>query len=267
MKILTALLLFLFISHNSSFIIPIYAQDLNFGSTYEIKDSKAVSSDILISDKDKGITRTNISYDNRIFGVLEQEPLFVIREASGSGKPVIRIGDGTVNISNFNGDIKTGDYITTSPVSGKGMKAVLSGYVVGLALEDAKYSNKSETVDKRQVKLGTVKTALRIEYAEVSGPKNTLRFLDQLNAAFTRNIQDPEKFTNTLRYLIAGLLGLLVFVIGFFWISRTLSKSVESIGRNPLARNSIIVALVLQIFMTVLISGIGLLAVFFVIKF
>ena len=57
-------------------------------------------------------------------------------EADGSGKPVIvgLAGRVPVKVSTKNGDIKPGDYITTSDIPGIGMKATEPGRVIGKAL-------------------------------------------------------------------------------------------------------------------------------------
>lgn len=57
-------------------------------------------------------------------------------EADGSGKPVIvgLAGRVPVKVTTKNGEIKPGDYITTSHIPGVGMKAVEAGRVIGKAL-------------------------------------------------------------------------------------------------------------------------------------
>jgi hypothetical protein len=246
----------------------VFAQGFNVASTYVITDTGVISGDILISGSENGFKRTNVSYESKIFGVFQEKPELVIRESTQSAKlPIIRVGDTTVNITDYNGDIKAGDFITTSPVMGKGMKAAQSGYVLGIALEDAEYGDNTTSIFNRQVRNGAVKVAIRIEYAELTTSRNSLRLLDSLNSAFFRNVQDPEKFTNTLRYIIAGVLGLLVFAIGFFWVGRSLSKAVEAIGRNPLAKQSILASLAAQIVVTLIVSALAFGAIFIIIRF
>lgn len=244
----------LLITHISSLLNPVFSQGFNIASTYKIDDKDIASGDLVIVGADGKITRTNVSYDYRIFGVAQDTPVIVTRPATASAeleKPISRTGDINTNVTDFNGEIKKGDYVTSSPVSGKGMKGESSGYVLGVALEDAQFTNQTTTVDQRQVKNGSVKIAIKIEYAEISGPKNTWRFLNSLNNTFFRNIQDPERFTLTIRYIIAGLIALIAFAIGFYAVSRSLSKAIEAIGRNPLARNSILASVSLQILIAI----------------
>lgn len=244
----------------------VFSQSFNVASTYELSDTGVQSGDIIVSDN--GFKRTNVAYESRMFGIYQERPELVIRESTQSAKlPIIRVGDTVVNVTDYNGDIKSGDFVTTSPVMGKGMKAVQSGYVLGIALEDAQYGTNTTSIFNRTVRNGTVKVAIRIEFAELTTAKSSLRLLDALNSAFFRNVQDPEKFTNTLRYIIAGILGLLVFAIGFFWVARSLSKAVEAIGRNPLARQSILASVTGQIVVTLIVSAIALGAIFIIVRF
>ncbi len=245
--LISFLVVFFILSTVPCTLSPIFAQSFNIASVYQISDKDAVNGDIIISNGDKGLTRTQVTYDNRIFGVIDTNPTVVLREASSSAIPVIRLGDVVVNVTDYNGDIKKGDLITSSPVLGKGMKAGQSGYVLGTALEDATYSGPSVQADTKQVKTGNVKTALRIEFAELTTARNSIALLDNLNTAFFRSVQNPEKFTLTIRYIIAGLIALIAFVVGFFTVARSISKSVDSIGRNPLAITTIMASVIFQI--------------------
>ncbi|EKD90556.1 MAG: hypothetical protein ACD_30C00114G0006 [uncultured bacterium] len=245
-------------------LTSVHAQGFNVASSHEITDKEAVSGDILIYDGANGLVRTNVTYSQKIFGVYTETPSLVIREASASAKPIIRLGDVDVNVTDYNGEIKKGDYVTTSPVSGKGMKAGQSGYVLGLALADAVYGDQTVTAEGGNYRLGTVNTALRIEYAELTTARSNIKLLSDLNAAFFRSVQDPEKFTLTIRYIIAGLVALLAFAIGFFYLARSISKAVEAIGRNPLARTAIITSVGLQVAAT-LIGGVVTIGIIFII--
>lgn len=54
------------------------------------------------------------------------------------------LGEGGINVCSFNGNIETGDYITSSIVSGKGMKQnddILHSYTVAKSLEDVNWDN------------------------------------------------------------------------------------------------------------------------------
>lgn len=123
---------------------PLFAQEATSGGTaksidisvtYPVIDKDSVTGDILISTP-QGLTRTNQNFDQRMFGVLQTNPLIVYRNVDNTGQPVARSGVANVNVTNLTGDIKAGDYITTSEITGKGQKSTGSGYVLGVAIED-----------------------------------------------------------------------------------------------------------------------------------
>lgn len=250
-----------------STLYPANAQNFNVASTFVIDDKDAVSGDIIILDSVKGFKRTDVAYDVRMLGVLNDTPLMVVKEATGSGRPIIRLGEVSVNITDFNGEIKRGDYVTTSPSLGKGMKAGQSGYTLGVALEDAVLGTQTVNITGKQSKLGTAKVAIKIEFAELTTARNSIRLLDNFNQALFRNIQDPEKFTNTLRYIIAGIIAIIAFSLGFFSISRSVTKAVEAIGRNPLAKTSILTSVAFQIGVTIIGAIVTIAIIFIIIKF
>jgi hypothetical protein len=60
------------------------------------------------------------------------------------------LGEGRVWITNINGDIEAGDYITTSSIAGYGQKQdddLLHSYTLGKAIETVNWSQVTETVD------------------------------------------------------------------------------------------------------------------------
>lgn len=262
--VLSAISLF-FVLYSNFYL---YAQGFNVASEYTIADNNPKNGEIVINSPGKGITRTNISYDNRIFGVIQTTPVVVLREASSTAaqrlQPVIRDGDAYVLVNNYNGDIKNGDLVTTSPQSGTGMKAGQSGYVLGTALENAQYGNTTQNINGKQVRSGTIKVAIAIQYAELTTARNSISLFNNLNTAFFRSVQNPEQFTLAIRYIIAGIIALLAFSIGFFTVARSVAKATEAIGRNPLAKNTIMASVILQIIITV-VGGIATVIIVYII--
>ncbi|OGN29848.1 MAG: hypothetical protein A3A33_00995 [Candidatus Yanofskybacteria bacterium RIFCSPLOWO2_01_FULL_49_25] len=97
------------------------------------------------------VIRSLGAYDRELLGVVSTKPAIVIGSSVRQGDlalqkipgvvPVALSGRVPVNISFENGDIHRGDYITSSLMPGKGMRATHPGRVVGIALEDALQSN------------------------------------------------------------------------------------------------------------------------------
>src|SRR4051794_40396294 len=57
----------------------VHSQGLNVASTYDIADPQAVSGDILIASA-QGIKRSSVSYDNKIIGVILDNPIMVLKD-------------------------------------------------------------------------------------------------------------------------------------------------------------------------------------------
>ncbi|MBI2338376.1 hypothetical protein HYU95_04295 [Candidatus Daviesbacteria bacterium] len=253
------------------------SQGIEVTSVHEIIDTDAIEGDIL-KTTDKGLTKTTLGFDNKMFGVIVEQPLLVYRTTEATGeatpkageaknKPVVRSGIAQVNVTNFNGPIKYGDYITSSSISGKGQKASESGYVIGVALAAFEGTN-SQTIDgpKGKVALGKIPVAIRIEYAEISNPRFITRLFSFVGTAFLENINDPKKFGDAVRFIAAAMVVLLSFTFGFLTFSRSILKSIEAIGRNPLAKNTIQFSIILNIILLLTSGLIGIVASILIIK-
>lgn len=258
----------LYIVHSTLYIAPVFAQNqgLNAASVYEIADTDATQGDILKAT-DTGLVRTDKGFDNKMFGVIADKPVLVLRNNDVKGKPVIRDGVATVNITTLNGAIKYGDYITSSSIAGKGQKASESGYVLGIALT-AFSGEGTEQVDgpNGKVAAGKIPVAIRVEYAELTNPRFAGRLFGFIGSSFLENVNDPKKFGNVVRYIAAGLVVLLSFTFGFLTFSRSIVKSIEALGRNPLAKNTIQLSMLINITLLVVTGIIGIVASILIIK-
>jgi hypothetical protein len=110
----------------------------DLAEVYYTDDSSISNGDIvaLASTGVSQVKKTSIPYQTSTLGIISTKPGLVIGETDGTGKPVIvgLSGRVPVKVSNINGAIKPGDYITTSSISGVGMKATDPGQVIGKAL-------------------------------------------------------------------------------------------------------------------------------------
>lgn len=263
---------FLLFTFHLSLVTPAFAQ-LQVAETFDVP-AGSVDGDIL-SYSENGLTLSSKENDEKIFGVIEMEPPVAYRRQDNTGMPVVRSGTVDVNVTTVNGPIKTGDLVTSSIVPGKGEKSNISGYIVGVAMEpftgeegeDFEYNPPAGTGQSRTVKLGKISVALKIEYSEITTARSTNRLFDAINAAFFRNVQDPERFVNIIRYLLAGLAVAISFIIGFFTLARTLPKGIEALGRNPLAKNTIQFGIILNIIFTVGIALAGIAAAIILLRF
>ncbi|MBI3887699.1 hypothetical protein HY310_01375 [Candidatus Microgenomates bacterium] len=251
-------LLFLLVLFTCLFRIPgkVLAADFGAGvaSTYLVSDPQATTSDIL-SSTTNGIYRSKEEYDMKIFGVIVDTATVIIRSVDPNYKPIAQSGSAKVSVTDINGPIKRGDYVTTSAKTpGKGQRATLSGYVLGTALEDLNGSN------------GVILVGVNPQYAEISNARTMSRLMDYFTVGLFRNIKDEGQFPMVMRYIMAGLIMLVTAIISFITFSRSVPKAIEAIGRNPLAKSSILLSLALSIGLVVITLGVGLVAAIVIIR-
>lgn len=256
LTILAAIIVFIFsIVHFSLSITPTFAQNppVDLTALFEVADNEAVDGDILIYDPN-GIIRANITYSNKIFGVLQEKPLVIYRQENSTGKPVVRAGVAQVNVTNGNGAIKPGDYITSSKTPGKGQKADQSGYVLGVALSG---------MDQESEK---IPVAIRIEYAELTNTRSVLRLLDYFNITAFQSTDDPEKGALLIKYSVSGLLLIIALIFSIMVFARSISKGIEALGRNPLAKSAIQLSIIINALLTIVIILIAVGTAFVILK-
>jgi len=203
---------------------------------------------MIISSSENGYTASKISYDPATYGVLTLNPAthIVRNKDDDSTKPVITFGKAYVLISTVNGPIRANDFIATSERPGVGQKATINGNVVGVAQEDYTESDPQ--------KIGKILIIVDPKY---NGSFVALRtnLLQTLRGAAGGVGVSP---LTSLRYVIAALVVIISFALGFIYFGRVARSGVEAMGRNPLAGHMIQFGIVLNLVLTAVIVGIGL---------
>lgn len=238
----------LFIFHLLFAIFPINHAQAQFNSlgiaTYLPIQGQIEDGDIIVTS-DKGYTRSSVPYEIGIIGVVSINPAISLKtESAQTGYPVVSAGTAYVKVSNENGDIKKGDFITSSQTRGTGMKAEGSGFILGTSLEDVAFENASSTkliqiaVNPRSIQAGSsIIDLLTIGKIAASGAPNKV-----------------------LQYIIAGIITIVTFSSGFIIFSKTVNTGLEALGRNPLASRQIQLGIIFNIalIITIIIAGAGL---------
>ena len=84
-----------------------------------------------------GVKESSVSYDRTVVGVVSAKPGLVIGDAGNGATNLVALsGRVPVKVNTENGEIKAGDYLTTSSTPGVAMKATKSGAIIGTALTD-----------------------------------------------------------------------------------------------------------------------------------
>jgi len=107
--------------------------------------------------------KANISqtaYDPLAFGVVSNTSSFVLNNETDDTIPIAITGVATVSITNDNGIIYPGDYVTSSSVAGRAMKATKAGSVIGKALTSSKNSEEIQVYLSPSIITGEFETTI-----------------------------------------------------------------------------------------------------------
>jgi hypothetical protein len=194
----------------------------------------------------------------QLVGITADKPLVALGGGNQKAQVVVT-GLTPAMVSDINGDIKVGDKVTASPIKGVGMKAQESAQIVGTAetnLSDVDTTTE-HVIDKAgkstAVKVGLVSIQVNVTYYAAPNDK-----LNGMVPTFLVNVGSSiaGKDLSPLRVLI-GFSSLLVgFVITGIMMQAAVRSGIISIGRNPLAHDSLRRSL-----LDVLVTSVGVLLV------
>jgi hypothetical protein len=238
---------------------PVQAQipEFNIATTLVIDDKAAVDGDIMALSTDKStLTRSATIGDSKMYGVLVQNPKMVYRTIDTI--PLARSGTAFVNVTTTGGNIKVGDYITSSQVAGKGMKASdANGYMIGVALDNFDGTGGTNADTGGNIKQGRILVAIGIGPASPVLSKSgggVFGTLKQVVNSIWYNISQSKQVERLIRFLLAIILVLLVIYISYRTFGKNVTKGIEAIGRNPLAKTSIQAVIIMNIVLIFLVS-------------
>ncbi len=242
-------MIFLFIFFLAA-ITPVRAQTAGQGVAVSVVVSgEAVDGDVVCSEGGE-VKACASAYDAGIYGVYVAEPALWIENLSQTeAKSIMTSGRAYVRVSDKNGQIKKGDYVTSSEVGGVGQKAIKSGYVLGTALEDAEGPESKILV------------AIAAKQAFVTLQNKGGNLLEVIKDAILSPTLTPLA---SLRYILAAIIASAAFILGFWYFGRVAKSGVEAVGRNPLAGRLIQFSVILNLLLTALIMGSGLLIAYLI---
>ncbi len=189
---------------------------------------------------------------------------------SGDGKKVFvaTTGPYEVLVSNENGPINQGDYISISSLAGIGMKATdTQSTVFGRAT--TKFEGGGDSIGKTQAKSGgTVEFGrIKVDIAILKNPNMKAPDKDQVPDVLQKVASSvAEKPVSAIRIYLALAVLIVTGGVAAVTLFSGVRSSVISIGRNPLSKGMIVKGLVQVLLLSVIIFITGLFGVYLLIK-
>lgn len=207
-------------------------------------------------DSPNTVELSSIERVSQLVGVVGNNPLIELSDDTTTVQ-VVTSGTTRALVSDLNGDIKTGDKITASPIEGVGMKANQSGIIAGTAQENLSEVQTTErTIKSKDGTTKTVKIGLitvQVDTIFFAGNQEGSSFVPSALQQLANNIAGQN--VSPLRVVVAAMLLVLLFVSIFVLLYSAVKSSIISIGRNPLSESAVHKSL-LQVGLTI----VGLLA-------
>jgi hypothetical protein len=237
----------------------------SYESTSDLQAGSIVSAMPTNAD---AVIATNTENADKLVGVVVEAGTSLLAVNPDRNKvQVAKSGSVSVLVSTVNGAIKNGDRIAPSPFSGVGMKAIGSGYIVGRAL--ASFNNNSKGATRQQVtdKTGKLQT-VTVGYVQIDlNPKfdadvgsDGLNGVQQWVRSLTGHTVSKPRVIVSLVVAAATIIAVVILMYASIY------GSIISIGRNPLARQSIFRALAHVLLMAILIVGIAFMLIYLLLR-
>ncbi len=210
---------------------------------------KVVQDGDIVSNSNNGYNLSNTPYDANIVGVISMLPAVSFDNSTATATyHLISSGKAYVRVSSINGNIRKGDYITSSKIKGVGQRADQVGFMIGIA-EQAYANSNPQSVGRILVSVSP-----RYNTAISAGGRGVDLFKN-IRVAATSPFLTP---LTSFRYLLAVIVTGVSFTLGFLYFGKFGKTGIEALGRNPLASKTISVGIVFNVLLTILIMVSGL---------
>lgn len=201
----------------------------------------------------------NEAYHMNMYGVVNYQPAVAISDVGREGAyPVVTSGTTNVAVSGAGGAISKGDFITSSDRQGVGQKATQAGFVLGVA-QSSFEGGADETA------LIPVTVNINFRTSPTDEQLTPRAFTAQMQNVLTVGMRAVASEPNTaLRYGAAAIVLIVSLGFGFLIFGRASTNGITAVGRNPLAKTSIIAVTGLNIIITIIFAAVGLVLAFLI---
>jgi hypothetical protein len=232
----------------------ITTEELPLGAIVSLKENT--------TDEIKAATADNA--DN-IFGVTinAASSLLTLSGTKGTQVQVATGGTVAVLVSDINGEIKQGDAITASPISGVGMLATDNVRIIGMAQSDLKggkkQTYKNRGGEQKTVTVGQVPILVNVAYFFKQPDKTII-------PSAIQNLANgiAGKKVDSLPVLISGGIFIIMIIVVVSIVYTMVRSSIISVGRNPLSQSAVYRDLVQLSALVLAILAVGLVAIYLV---
>ena len=225
-------------------LLPSVASAATISKAYSSTGNISSGSIVSIDPSNTGGVIAANSLSSHLLGVVvTQNDSLITVNPSNSSVQVATGGSTPVLVTNLDGNINKGDYVSVSPLDGAGMKASSGLPVIGVA-ETAFSASNSITAKQIKDKSGKT-TTVNIGYVRLtinigSGSVSATNKGADLNG-LQKTVQNlTGRTVPTIRIIISLVIAIVAIVSLATLIYGSIYGSIISIGRNPLAKSAII---------------------------
>lgn len=227
-----------------------FAQTASIALTVEVSGVPSGDSNGLVVSLNKGSYEiAKKKGDSNIVGVITKNPSVTLRRgATPNVYDINTSGISLVKASNSAGKITKGDYVTSSEKVGIAIKSVDSEFVLGTAAED---------FDSAE---GLMRVEVDPHYVFFNASTGT-NLLNVVRSSSQSMFLAP---VDSLRYILAAVVAIASFLFGFSIFGRITGSGIQALSRNPLARSSIQLNIVVEFILNIGIIVFGIVISYFI---
>jgi hypothetical protein len=196
----------------------------------------------LVKDNSTAVQAANTERTDGLLGVAVAANNSLLELASGGNEvQVVTGGVAPAIVSDINGQIKAGDKITASPLNGVGMKALVTGRIVGVAQADFDTSRASRrSVSGRDGKPHDVlveQLPIQVGVSSYVPPESVNSLVPGFLQTLANTVAGRQ--VSPVRIIASALLLLIALLAVAVLLYSTARSSIISIGRNPLSEPAV----------------------------